>query len=53
MKPISMFDPNSGRVICGGSWYYSPSYARVANCYWVTPGNRINSLGFRLASSVR
>ena len=53
MKPISMFDPNSDRVLRGGSWGDDPSLARVANRYRITPGYRDINLGVRLARSVR
>ena len=53
MKPISMFDPNSDQVVRGKSWYFTPSFARVANRFGNTPGSRNYILGFRLARSVR
>jgi len=39
------------RVYRGGSWFSSPRDARLAFRNWVTPGNRSNSLGLRLARS--
>ncbi len=42
-------DSGSYRVIRGGSWNYSPQSCRVANRYFLTPGNRNYSIGFRLA----
>lgn len=39
------------KVIFGGSWSSNPRYARVAPRYGLTPGNRDNSLGLRLARS--
>ena len=39
----------SDRVIRGGSWYNSPAGARVAARGWYAPGDRFQSLGFRLA----
>ena len=39
----------SNRVLRGGSWYHYPIRARVASRSYVSPGYRLNSLGFRLA----
>ena len=43
--------PNSGsyRVLRGGSWFYLARYCRVSDRRSGTPGNRYDSLGFRLA----
>ncbi|NUN99305.1 MAG: SUMF1/EgtB/PvdO family nonheme iron enzyme [Saprospiraceae bacterium] len=43
--------PKSGsdRVLRGGSWYSDPLFCRVAYRNFVTPGNRSDSVGFRLA----
>jgi len=43
----------SSRVLRGGSWYYYARYCRSANRNSYSAGNRHNSLGFRLARSVR
>jgi formylglycine-generating enzyme required for sulfatase activity len=42
--------PSSGsrRVNRGGSWYLSAAHCRSANRLGHSPGNRLNSLGFRL-----
>ena len=53
MKPISLLDPNSGRVLRGGSWYTPSQFARVAYRHRWPPSDRYSYLGFRLASSVR
>jgi hypothetical protein len=37
------------RVYRGGSWYYGPQFARVANRYRDDPAYRGDDLGFRLA----
>ena len=50
MKP--KFDPESNRVFRGGSWFYTAGSARAAGRSGVNPGNRINSLGFRLCRDV-
>ena len=42
----------SDRVLRGGSWYFIPWLARVADRYRSGPGYRGNILGFRLARSV-
>jgi formylglycine-generating enzyme required for sulfatase activity len=42
----------SGRVNRGGSWYGSGGICRSARRVWNSPGNRRDSLGFRLARSV-
>ena len=39
----------SNRVLRGGSWFYTPALARVANRSWLAPGVRYLDLGFRLA----
>jgi formylglycine-generating enzyme required for sulfatase activity len=36
------------RVLRGGSWRLSSSYARCANRYYNSPGYRLNLVGFRL-----
>jgi len=43
--------PSSGsyRVLRGGSWYYYPQSCRVAFRDYVSPGDRYDDLGFRLA----
>ena len=43
--------PNSGsrRVSRGGGWYYDARRCRVSYRYYITPGGRLNHLGFRLA----
>ncbi|MBU0655215.1 MAG: formylglycine-generating enzyme family protein [Gammaproteobacteria bacterium] len=38
------------RVLRGGSWAYSPRLVRSAGRDYYAPGNRFNSIGFRLAS---
>lgn len=38
----------SVRVLLGGSWYYGPASARVANRVWRKPDARGYNLGFRL-----
>ncbi len=44
--------PNSGsyRVIRGGHWINCAGYCRSASRGRISPGNRINNLGFRLAA---
>ena len=46
--------PSGGsyRVLRGGSWYYSAQYCRSADRGCNSPGDRYNSLGFRLARSL-
>ncbi|MEI6751737.1 MAG: SUMF1/EgtB/PvdO family nonheme iron enzyme [Paludibacter sp.] len=39
------------RVFRGGSWYYDAQYCRTAYRNYYTPGNRFNSVGFRLVVS--
>ena len=39
----------SYRVSCGGCWYGSASYCRVADRYYGSPTNSYYNLGFRLA----
>ncbi|MBV6438988.1 MAG: Serine/threonine-protein kinase pkn1 [Saprospiraceae bacterium] len=43
--------PKSGsnRILRGGSWNYSPQYVRAALRYYLAPGDRYYSIGFRLA----
>jgi formylglycine-generating enzyme required for sulfatase activity len=41
----------SNRVLRGGSWYYGPRDARVADRYDYSPGFRNSRLGFRLLRS--
>jgi formylglycine-generating enzyme required for sulfatase activity len=43
-------DSSSGSypVYRGGSWYYGPLSARVADRFYGTPGRRGDFLGFRL-----
>ena len=53
MKLIVKFDENSGRVYCGGSWYYSMQLARVALRFGRPPGDRDRRLGFRLFGGIR
>jgi len=43
----------SYRVVRGGSWYRFARYVRAANRNYVDPGDRFDSLGLRLARSVR
>jgi formylglycine-generating enzyme required for sulfatase activity len=38
----------SYRVTRGGSWFYGPRNARVANRDYDAPGYRYDTLGFRL-----
>ena len=40
------------RIVRGGSWYISPRVLRAANRIGGTPGDRSDSLGFRLARTV-
>src|SRR5207248_2144850 len=40
----------SGRVIRGGGWNYGGQDCRAAYRYGVTPSNRGNDLGFRVAA---
>lgn len=44
-------DSGSGRVLRGGSWYYSPQYCRVSARNGYDPFNRYYSRGFRLSLS--
>jgi formylglycine-generating enzyme required for sulfatase activity len=37
------------QVLRGGSWSGYPAFLRSAYRYWLTPGNRNSSIGFRLA----
>ena len=55
-SPESQVDPvgpatGSHRVRRGGSWFNYARIMRSACRYWYDPGNRFNSLGFRLLSS--
>ena len=45
--------PNCGRVIRGGSWISVPRVLRSASRGWITPVNRVNYLGFRVAMDMR
>jgi formylglycine-generating enzyme required for sulfatase activity len=51
----SLFEPHvresSARVLCGGSWDYSVSYARAAHRSRLDPENRHALVGFRPARS--
>ncbi|MDE0193498.1 MAG: formylglycine-generating enzyme family protein [Gammaproteobacteria bacterium] len=40
------------RVVRGGSWFNVPSYARAASRAWSTVGNRLGSMGFRVARTL-
>jgi formylglycine-generating enzyme required for sulfatase activity len=40
---------SDARVLRGGSWDGPPQYCRAASRYWFAPGNRNDSLGFRVA----
>ncbi|WP_395668237.1 formylglycine-generating enzyme family protein [Rhodoferax sp.] len=40
------------RMLRGGGWYYQPEYLRAAVRGWLSPDDRINFSGFRLARSV-
>lgn len=42
-------ETGDGRVLRGGSWGDFAWWARSANRYWLEPGNRLISIGFRLA----
>ncbi len=41
-------EEGSGRVLRGGSWDFNAGYCRAANRYNCFPGDRYDSLGFRL-----
>jgi formylglycine-generating enzyme required for sulfatase activity len=48
----SWFDDDKiARVLCGGSWDYSPQYARVADRHWHNPVH-FDPIGFRVVSPV-
>ena len=51
--PTDPAGPSSGsyRVIRGGSWYFGSQGCRAANRDAVSPGNRVNDIGFRLVLS--
>ena len=53
MKPLSILDPNSDRVLRGGCWYNSMQSARVASRYGRPPSYRYSVLGFRSCWSIR
>ena len=44
------FGAKTNRVLRGGSWYYTPINARVANRFHLYPEYRYYSFGFRLVS---
>jgi sulfatase modifying factor 1 len=46
-----LYGPDSGsdRVVRGGSWSFNPVGVRAAGRYSNSPGNRYNTVGFRLA----
>jgi formylglycine-generating enzyme required for sulfatase activity len=46
-------DVKSNRVLRGGCWNFRPSYARVADRGWDSPGTRNYYLGFRLYLEIR
>ena len=39
---------NNGRVVRGGAWCDNQSFARAVSRYYNDPGNRSNTLGFRV-----
>ena len=53
MKPLPIFDPNSDRVVRGGSWSNSMLLARVAYRNWRPPSFRSSIRGFRSCWSIR
>ncbi|RDE50729.1 MAG: hypothetical protein DVS81_09680 [Candidatus Accumulibacter meliphilus] len=42
----------NSHVLRGGGWDDLPGYARSARRYWISPGRRDDSLGFRLARTL-
>ena len=52
MKRIGR-ENNNTRVLRGGCWGSSPSFARVAIRYWYTPGYRYDYFCFRICRGVR
>ena len=40
------------RVLRGGSWNLTADVARAAGRSWVSPGSRVNFIGFRLSRTI-
>ena len=40
------------RVLRGGSWYVGPEYVRSAVRYWIQAGDRLGTVGFRVAQTL-
>jgi formylglycine-generating enzyme required for sulfatase activity len=51
IDPIGPLEPGVRRVIRGGFWNDSARNVRAAYRYWIVPGSRYGSTGFRCASS--
>jgi formylglycine-generating enzyme required for sulfatase activity len=53
MRLLMDLDVKRYRVNRGGSWSYSPSYAREVYRIRFTPVDRYSDLGFRLYQGIR
>lgn len=51
INPIGPLETGAKRVIRGGGWVVSALIVRAACRVWLHPGDRLESLGFRCASS--
>jgi formylglycine-generating enzyme required for sulfatase activity len=51
IDPIGPTDADAARFVRGGGWDDDARHVRAANRFWVDPGDHLDILGFRCASS--